>query len=68
MAGLDWRSWSAADRAAVVYILLQRANRDDTDELRKLYELVGDTAAVAAIDRDRMGQEPSVPVRDVGVR
>lgn len=50
--GIDWRSWTAADRVAATFLLLKRQYKrsGDTQALRDLYLLVGDKAAVAAID------------------
>jgi hypothetical protein len=64
LAGIDWRSWSAADHAAVGFLLLKRHFAGDSVALRALFELVEDTAAVAAIDRVSMGQPDRVEVRD----
>jgi hypothetical protein len=60
--GVDPRSWSAADRAAIAFLLLKREYRNDTDSLRELFLLVDDKAAVAAIDRQKMGQPDRVEV------
>lgn len=65
---MDWRSWSAADRTAVAYLMLKRQYRNDPHALRELYELVGDTDAIAALDRQIMGQGSSVEVTDVRPR
>lgn len=56
--GLDWRSWTAADRAAVTFLLLKRQYKTagDHQALRELFTLVDDKAALAALDREIMGQ------------
>lgn len=66
--GIDWRAWSAADRSSVAYLLLKRQYAGDPHLLRGLYELVGDTDALAALDRGILGQPAQVEVPDVGVR
>ena len=58
--GLDWRSWSAADFASVSYLMLRRQYAHDPTELRNLYLLVDDLDAVAALDREIMGQPRQV--------
>lgn len=58
--GLDPRSWSAADRAAVAYLLLKRQYRDDPTALRELLLLADDKAAVADLDRQIMGQAKTI--------
>lgn len=60
--GLDWRSWTAADRAAATYLLLKRQYRStkNLDALRELFLLAGDVEAVAALDREKMGQTPTI--------
>lgn len=50
LEGIDWRGWTAADRVAVAYLMLQRQNADDKTALRSLYELVEDKHALAALD------------------
>lgn len=67
LEGADWRSWSAADRAAVVFLILKRIAKEP-QERRELFELVEDYEAVAAIDREKMGQSSQVEVPDVAVR
>jgi hypothetical protein len=52
--GVNWRVWSAADRVSATYALLLRTL--DGDGLRALHTLMGDKAAVAALDREKMGQ------------
>lgn len=56
LSGVDWRSWSAADRAAVGYLLLRRQHADDVTALRELYELADDTEGLAALARQNLGQ------------
>jgi hypothetical protein len=68
LAGLDWRSWSAADRAAVTFLMLKRQHGDDPVALRALYVMVDDTEAVAEMDRQKMSQPAQVAVQTVGVR
>lgn len=53
---------------AVAYDLMRRVYRDDPTQLRNLYDMVGDRAAVAALDREIMGQAGGVPVGDIPVR
>lgn len=60
LAGVDWRSWSAADRVSATYVLLKRNLRGDTDALRNLYTLTGDKNALAVLDREIMGQTPQI--------
>lgn len=59
LAGVDWRSWSAADRAAVAYRLAKQRTTDPK-ALRTLYELVDDKDAIAELDRSNMGQARTV--------
>lgn len=63
---MDWRSWTAADRVSAGYVLLRRILTGD--DLRVLYEVVGDKDALAAMDRETMKQPAQVPVADIGVR
>lgn len=58
ISGVDWRSWSAADRVNATYLLLKR--NLDTDGLRELYRFVGDKNALAAMDREIMGQPSTI--------
>lgn len=58
LEGINWRAWTAADRAAVAYRLLKQTLTGD--DLRGLYELVGDRSAIAALDREIMGQAPTI--------
>lgn len=60
--GLDWRSWTAADQSSVIFQLLKRAYKraGDTTGLRELLVMVGDNAGVAELDRQLMGQSPSI--------
>lgn len=58
--GVDWRGWTAADRAAVTYVMLKRQHSSDPQALRELYEMVGDTAALATLDRSIMGQTKTI--------
>lgn len=60
--GVDWRSWTAADRTAVAFLLLKRQHKraGDTGALRELLLMVGDNAGVAVLDRQLMGQTPSI--------
>lgn len=60
LAGVDWRSWSAADRAAAMFVQLEHANARNPEGLRQLYELAGDTAALAELDRKAMGQDSTI--------
>lgn len=60
LEGIDWRGWTAADRTAVAYLMLKRQNKDNPAGLRELYELVGDKAALAALDRSIMGQSQTI--------
>jgi hypothetical protein len=66
--GIDPRSWSAADRYAVAYLMLKRQYASDPHLLRELYELVGDKNALAALDRATMHQPAQVEVSDVRPR
>lgn len=66
LAGVEWRTWSAADRVSATYVLLKRNLSGDA--LRDLYELVGDKDAVAAMDRETMGQPAQVEVTQPPVR
>jgi len=52
--GINWRSWSAADRVSATYALLLRTL--DGDGLRELHTLMGDKEAIAVLDREKMGQ------------
>lgn len=67
LEGADWRTWTAADRAAVIFLLLKRVTKDP-QEMRDLFELVEDYDAVAAVDREKMGQTSQIEVPDVAVR
>lgn len=58
--GVDWRSWTAADRAAVCFLLLKKQYRDDVPALRELLLLVEDKEAVAELDREIMGQTATI--------
>lgn len=60
LKGIEWRSWSAADQAAVSYLMLQRQYADDKTALRSLYELVEDRDALAELDRTIMGQSQTI--------
>jgi hypothetical protein len=57
---LDWRSWTAADFAAVGYLLLRRQHANDPDALKELYELADDQDALAALAREIMGQSSTI--------
>lgn len=65
--GIDPRGWTAADRAAVAY-LLAKQNTTDKTALRELYELADDRKALAVLDRQIMGQPETVEVTDVRPR
>lgn len=58
--GINWRDLSAADVVSVSFLWLKRQYRNDPEALRGLYELVGDKAAIAALDRAKMGQSESI--------
>jgi hypothetical protein len=58
--GIDWRGWSAADRTAIAYLLLKRQHHNNPTVLRELYELAGDTAALAELGRQGMGQDSTI--------
>jgi hypothetical protein len=60
LAGIDWRSWTAADRAAVTYMMLRRQYAGDHAALRELFELADDRDALAALARANMGQTPTI--------
>lgn len=60
LAGIDWRSWTAADRAAVTYLMLKRQCADDTAALRELLLLADDREAVAELDRNIMNQNRTI--------
>lgn len=64
LEGIDPRQWTPADRCAVSFLLLKRAYRSagDMAGLRNLYELVEDREALAALDREIMGQGRQVEV------
>lgn len=62
LEGVNWRQWSAADFASVGYRLLRRA-ASTPDQLRELFELVGDRDALAALDREIMGQGSMIEVQ-----
>lgn len=68
--GLNPRSWTAADRASVAYLLWQRSAKasNDGDALRELFTLTDDHAALGALDREIMGQTAQVEVQPMGVR
>jgi hypothetical protein len=68
LEGIDWRGWSAADRAAVAFLLLKRQNRDDPTMLRELFVLVEDSDAVAELDRQMMSQPRQVEATNVRPR
>lgn len=56
--GVNVHTWTAADQVAVSYQLLRRRFRaeGDTTLLRELFELADDKDALAALDREVMGQ------------
>lgn len=60
--GLDWRSWTAADRISATYLLLKRHYRStgDLDGLGDLFELVGDREGLAELARTKMGQTRTI--------
>lgn len=62
LEGLDPSGWSAADRCSLTYRMLVREASGDA--LRGLYDLVDDREAVAAFDRDRMGQGEQVEIAE----